>query len=62
MRYTDPFDRQRNTGVKVKYLIYKSFKEMLKENNKNEDLIDYKVKECVTHPKNVKCMECMERE
>lgn len=57
----DPLDRKRNDGIKVKYFSYRSYKEMLKENNKNEDHFDYRIKVCEEHPKNVKCMKCMEK-
>ena len=57
----DPLDRRFNDGIKVKYLSYASYREMLKENNKKEDEYDYALRECDDHPKNVKCMKCMDK-
>lgn len=57
----DPFDRRRSDGVKVKYLSYGSYRQMLKNNNKAEDDFDYAIVRCEDHPKNVRCSKCIEK-
>lgn len=59
----DPLDRTRgeNDGIKVKYLSRNSFKQLLKNNNKQEDQYNYILKKCDDHPANVTCTKCMDK-
>lgn len=57
----DPFDRKFTEDVKVKYLSYASYREMLRNSSKNEDEYDYSRKVCDSHPQNVTCTRCMDK-
>lgn len=48
--------------VKVRYLSYKSYLEMLENQGRKEDEFDYRPRVCQDHPDKTKCSRCMERQ
>ena len=59
----DPLDRLKKEGerINVRYMSYDSYKEALKRENKAESEFNYETKICKDHPKNAKCMKCMDK-
>ena len=54
----DPWDKAYHAENRIKYLSFRSYKEMLKMNKKEYRRVDYKKKKCADHGENASCTRC----
>jgi nuclear protein localization protein 4 homolog len=58
----DPWDEKYYLDKKIKYLSFNSYVEMCKYKNTDLSMEDYTVKACTDHNKNIKCVNCQDKD